>query len=1492
MTKRLIVFALALLWATAARGQTSPVPNSTFVSTWVWDCAGNISSGEGDLWGTGWHSDGTLITAWGDDKGFQGSSGNSFGFASLAGTPVRLNDGSVVGTDISDTADLGTEWCLTDAGVIDPTGCTNQGGKPEGNFMVDNDVFYFVLDTQGTGDDYAFAYSSDKMASFTMCATTFPELVSGGNPEPQPGVPIGGFISFGQNNADARDGYFYVATSGHIQGRTVDFSEDVGLMRILAPTPGNESDICDAPDGNKVYAKWEFLSGPDVDVDGILDSGATPTWSSDRDDQIAIFSDPATVARPDIFYNDVIGRYFMVMNHNVSGDLKPDQAGMGVFDAPDPWGPWTTVDYDNTWCDTELSIPADTFPLTWHQQRKWLSVDGLTSWGTWSTAGVHDVFNALPATMTLAAGCGNAVIDAGEACDGANLGSPAQTCSDEGFPSGTIACDADCGVAALANGYSGFDVRGCDDIASSDTPSPAYDPLLTWYSSVAEMADEDNHSYVVIGEGKNGCNHGMCDDAEAEIIANESGRDFLLTLGDMTAFPADCSDLSTTADGIGDLMRLEPHWAANGDQEPDGCYLTFYNLPSPNYWFDLGQWRYITNEYKNPTLADVFTNALTGVTATYQQVLDGTGNGSPHPGNAVVFDHEQFVMWADAPSPKCDTNCSGGVCRCQNTMRAAFEANNVKIVFQADNKGYGRILDNGVHYVWTSYVHPQSSARTYCANNDGWGHGTNDANCAPSCNDSSSYPNPSACQPFYTKVDVVGAQATITTVEVNASGNILDTVTFGGTPSTIEFTTGTITLTPSYNTIGAEVQFTGDSDKDATITLSYKLTADTEFITVHPLARTPDQTDTPSSSLDPRFAGRVFWLAEGTSYDVRIFIADPDGVVGATLYNETVSTKTTPVPAIASTVYLDPVSGNDSTGDGTSGNPWKTIESVGKAGVNAVTCGTRVILKDGLYQETVENVFDLACTNLAWISLQADTGATPIIDGSDPEYTNPADGDDDWTQNGTFAKIYETTINSPELGTNGVDRVSWGPSELWLAHYIVTEGKTLALLDADQSGLGHGWFYDANVGPGEPDGTGQTGTLYVWLPGSTDAVPIDPDTVAIYANRLKTLLDFQNSSFVEVDGLTFRWGWSGMKFTNTTDGYVHNNQAHGLVYPLEFRNLGGNVLVEDNTVFDKGVTTGVLPPLGPGSSQYEWFKQNYTTEHQCYKVVDAGDGYVFRDNVCHDVFNGGIWEDDAGAELKNLEIYDNRFTDILDDGFEPEGHLYNAAIWNNRIEGALAGISGAPINIGPIFIMYNTVIDHSLRSIKFNHGNCSNCGNAPWFIYHNTLANSLLQASDPATDGDGLRVPGFSEGMNTIWRNNIIVGRWRAIDDTVSPAANKIRDMNYNGLWRVETGAPDILKWESTTYATFALYQAGTPNETNGLFADPLFIDFLDTTAARSKNMNLRPASTMIDAGIVIQGINDLGTFQFLGTAPDLGAAEAGTSVTATGVKFTGVTIK
>ena len=68
---------------------------------------------------------------------------------------------------------------------------------------------------------------------------------------------------------------------------------------------------------------------------------------------------------------------------------------LGVFDASEPWGPWTTVAYYSDWGNY-----GNREALQYGTSTKWISADGTSVWVTYSSTGDMDSFNLVEVTLT------------------------------------------------------------------------------------------------------------------------------------------------------------------------------------------------------------------------------------------------------------------------------------------------------------------------------------------------------------------------------------------------------------------------------------------------------------------------------------------------------------------------------------------------------------------------------------------------------------------------------------------------------------------------------------------------------------------------------------------------------------------------------------------------------------------------------------------------------------------------------------------------------------------------------------------------------------------------------------------------------------------------------------------------------------------------------------------------------------------------------------
>ena len=99
-----------------------------------------------------------------------------------------------------------------------------------------------------------------------------------------------------------------------------------------------------------------------------IDNAGRPVWTKQIADRGPVFTHPDKCYRSGITYNAGIKRYLWVQI--IPGGDTRFKGGFGIYDAPEPWGPWTTAFFTADW-DTgpgeSASLPA-----------KWISSDGRT----------------------------------------------------------------------------------------------------------------------------------------------------------------------------------------------------------------------------------------------------------------------------------------------------------------------------------------------------------------------------------------------------------------------------------------------------------------------------------------------------------------------------------------------------------------------------------------------------------------------------------------------------------------------------------------------------------------------------------------------------------------------------------------------------------------------------------------------------------------------------------------------------------------------------------------------------------------------------------------------------------------------------------------------------------------------------------------------------------------------------------------------------------
>jgi hypothetical protein len=298
----------------------APCPPSDIVREIEWSPAKTvIRKAEGsDNWPITWADDDNLYTAYGDGWGFEPKVDRklSLGLARIGGGPQDF-------TGVNIRSETGEK-----------TGQGEAGLKASGMLCVDG-VLYMLARNAGNSQ---LAWSQDHGRTWDWCDWCF---------ETSFGAPA--FLNFGRDYAGARDYFVYIYS--HDQDSAYKPADRMVLARV-------------PKDRIRERQAYEFLEG--------RDAKGKPLWSADIRDRGAVFVNPGRCYRSGVSYNAGLKRYLWCQILPESKDERGPryQGGFGVYEAPEPWGPWRTAFYTEAW---DIG-PGETSSLP----TKWMSEDGRT----------------------------------------------------------------------------------------------------------------------------------------------------------------------------------------------------------------------------------------------------------------------------------------------------------------------------------------------------------------------------------------------------------------------------------------------------------------------------------------------------------------------------------------------------------------------------------------------------------------------------------------------------------------------------------------------------------------------------------------------------------------------------------------------------------------------------------------------------------------------------------------------------------------------------------------------------------------------------------------------------------------------------------------------------------------------------------------------------------------------------------------------------------
>ena len=329
------------------------VPKSTLIKGFEWTSERipyPDKDVKGDTYPITWAEDGELYTSAGDP--WWGESNSGLDIEKFSGGP--------------------TDYKITKMSHMnDYLGWGGDGPKPSGMICVDGVLYFSFQNMLRTrvppfsllsqhGSDAQIVYSTNKGHFWVPTLGTISTPMFAGHKFGGPS-----FVNFGQNNANARDNYVYAVSSDQW-----DNGSNLRLGRVPADSIMRRED-------------WEWVAA-------ITPSGE-PAWSHDLNEAVPVLSLHRWLGLPEMVYIAGIQRY-LLLTWRLHTDFSPDDGtDLVIFEAPEPWGPFSLVHFEEYWEGKEYTPYCPRVPL------KWVEGDGLSGWvqfsGGWGPHGQKELLS-------------------------------------------------------------------------------------------------------------------------------------------------------------------------------------------------------------------------------------------------------------------------------------------------------------------------------------------------------------------------------------------------------------------------------------------------------------------------------------------------------------------------------------------------------------------------------------------------------------------------------------------------------------------------------------------------------------------------------------------------------------------------------------------------------------------------------------------------------------------------------------------------------------------------------------------------------------------------------------------------------------------------------------------------------------------------------------------------------------------------------------------
>lgn len=356
MRLKLILIIALIANASIVFSQHKPYAQSPIIKNIEFDWSTHISSAPGsDNWPITWADDNNQYTVWGDGGGFGGT--NSLGRSSIGLARIEGNWDDFKGFNV---------W-----GGYNGENNHNVTAKSYGIICIEGILYMWCGMFQTNEDQFnhtKIAYSENHGATWKFADWTFTR---------KEGIMMPTVCNFDKNYENAKDDfvYMYLIRFQSYEGPD-DYEDKVDWLNCQKPGIIDLARV--HKDSILLKDAYSFFGGNLEDK---------PIWVKNINERKPVFENPDGVGWCiSVSYNSKLERYFLTTEHT-----ETHRANIGIFDAPEPWGPWTTVLYGNSW--GKGFIPLNTF--YWNFANKWLSNDGKTFSLIFTGRKENDSFNII-----------------------------------------------------------------------------------------------------------------------------------------------------------------------------------------------------------------------------------------------------------------------------------------------------------------------------------------------------------------------------------------------------------------------------------------------------------------------------------------------------------------------------------------------------------------------------------------------------------------------------------------------------------------------------------------------------------------------------------------------------------------------------------------------------------------------------------------------------------------------------------------------------------------------------------------------------------------------------------------------------------------------------------------------------------------------------------------------------------------------------------------